>query len=114
VEPEAPLLTEDSVWAEETASRVGAAWKLSPPLPPISGDDFVRALLHCGWFVQEQGEVECRLTREGREVAVPRHAALDFAIVAALSMAAGLGPLMLIAALERGILPGVDSIAGRP
>ncbi len=108
---EVPLLSEDSVWAEETASRVVAAWKLSPPLPRISGDDFVRALLHCGWSVQEQSAAECRLMGDGREITVPRQPSLEFAIVAALCVEADLGPLTLIAALERTIL--LDSSAAR-
>jgi hypothetical protein len=92
-------------WPEEAASRIRSAWKLSPPLPDISGDAFVQALLQCGWSIEGQDESAFRLVREGRGMLVPRHTCLGSAVVASLAIEGDLGPLTLIAALERSIWP---------
>jgi hypothetical protein len=81
---------------------------LAPPLAQLSGDAFVRALVDLGWIVLDRTETECRVTLEGRIVTVPREHRLSPRLVANLSIAAGIGPMTLISAIERTLTEGVD------
>jgi hypothetical protein len=91
-------------WPDEATSRIRHVWKLSPPIPDVSGCDLARAFTQCGFEVVESTDAEWRLEGDGRALNIPRRDHLPFDVVAALAITANVGPLTLVSAIEKTIL----------
>lgn len=77
----------------------------SPPMPWASGVECVRVLVGFGWMPRSWDEQECLLEKGPTVLAVPLERLLQPPMVAAIAGAAGIAPLVFVAALERRRTP---------
>ncbi|HEX8790581.1 MAG TPA: hypothetical protein VF765_06485 [Polyangiaceae bacterium] len=74
-------------------------------MPYASGAECVRVLVGFGWMPASWNEDECLLENGPTVLAVPLEPVLPPVLVAAIAGAAGISPLVFVAALERRRTP---------